>query len=94
MKHSMKGSSRAYRWNWRAAYAQAYALAATAYADLGAAGQLLPEQAFRIVKQSADKASELEPTVSGGPIAGARSLLDYTGGGEAAVQSGREARRW
>ena len=26
MKHSMKGSSRAYRWNWRAAYAQAYAL--------------------------------------------------------------------
>ncbi len=50
-------------------YAQAYAMAAGAYAYLGATGQMIPEKAFKIVEDYAGKALELDNTVAEGHIA-------------------------
>jgi adenylate cyclase len=74
-------------------YAQAYAMAATSYADLGAAGQMLPDEAFRIVKQYADKAIELDKTVADGHIALASYELYYRWNWEEAYRSLQEALR-
>jgi TolB-like protein/class 3 adenylate cyclase/Tfp pilus assembly protein PilF len=50
-------------------YAQAYAMAAGAYANLGATGQMLPDKAFQIVGKYADKALQLDEQVAEGHIA-------------------------
>jgi adenylate cyclase len=58
-------------------YAQAYAMAAGAYSNLGATGQMLPQKAFEIVSRYADKALELDNTVAEGHIAKAGLYLFY-----------------
>ena len=58
-------------------YAQAYAMAASAYAYLGATGQILPNKAFSIVHLYADKALELDSSVAESHIAKASALLFY-----------------
>ena len=50
-------------------YAQAYAMAAGAYSNLGGTGQMLPEKAFKIAKDYADKALELDDNIAEGHIA-------------------------
>lgn len=58
-------------------YAQAYALAAGAYSNLGATGQMLPEKAFQIAKGYADKALELDDSIAEGYIAIGSYYLFY-----------------
>lgn len=58
-------------------YAQAYAMAAGAYSNLGATGQMLPQKAFEIVSRYADKALELDNMVAEGHIAKAGLYLFY-----------------
>ena len=58
-------------------YAQAYAMAAGAYSQLGSSGQMLPHKAFEIVHRYADKALELDNTVAEGHVAKASAYLLY-----------------
>jgi TolB-like protein/class 3 adenylate cyclase/Tfp pilus assembly protein PilF len=58
-------------------YALPYALAATAYSRLGATGQMLPVDAFRIVHDYADKAVELDDSIAESHIAKAGIYLLY-----------------
>jgi adenylate cyclase len=58
-------------------YAQAYAMAAGAYSNLGATGQMLPQQAFEIVRRYADKALALDSLIAEGHIAKASLYLFY-----------------
>jgi TolB-like protein/class 3 adenylate cyclase/tetratricopeptide (TPR) repeat protein len=58
-------------------YAQAYALAANAYAYLGASGQMIPDRAFALVHQYADKALAFDEHVAEGHIAKASACLLY-----------------
>ncbi len=59
------------------AYAQAYAMSAVAYSDLGSSGQMLPHKAFEIVHRYADKALQLDSTIAESHIAKARAYLLY-----------------
>jgi adenylate cyclase len=74
-------------------YAQAYAMAATAYADLGSAGQMIPDEAFDIVRQYAEKAISLDKTVAEGHIAMASYHLYYKWDWDEAYKSIQEALR-
>jgi TolB-like protein/Flp pilus assembly protein TadD len=58
-------------------YAQAYAMAATVYSQLGATGQMLPHKAFAIVHQYADHALKLDNSVAEGHTAKACAYLLY-----------------
>ena len=58
-------------------YAQAYAMSAAAYSQLGSSGQMLPDKAFEIVHRNADKALELDSTVAEGHVAKASAYLLY-----------------
>jgi TolB-like protein len=58
-------------------YAQAYAMAAGAYSYLGSTGQMLPHDAFAIVRRYADIALDLDATVAEGYIAKAGLYLFY-----------------
>ena len=58
-------------------YAHAYAMAAAAYAYLGATGQILPKKAFSIVHMYADKALELDSSVAESHIAKASAYLFF-----------------
>jgi tetratricopeptide (TPR) repeat protein len=58
-------------------YALAYALAARAYSRLGATGQMLPVDAFRIVHEYADKAVQLDDSIAESHIAKAGIYLLY-----------------
>ena len=58
-------------------YAQAYAMAATVYSQLGATGQLLPHKAFAVVHQYADQALKLDNSVAEGHMAKACAYLLY-----------------
>ncbi len=58
-------------------YAQAYAMTAAAYSYLGATGQVLPDRAFQIVNQFADKALSLNDSISEGHAAKASVYLFY-----------------
>jgi adenylate cyclase len=58
-------------------YAQAYAMAASAYSLLGARGQMLPDQAFQIVRRYADKALELDNNIAESYIAKANMYFLY-----------------
>jgi adenylate cyclase len=58
-------------------YAQAYAMAAAAYSQLGSSGQMLPHKAFEIVHRYADKAIDLDNTVAEGYVAKASAYLLY-----------------
>jgi len=59
------------------AYAQAYAMAASAYAYLGSSGQMLPDNAFDTVKRYSAKALELDSSIADGYIAKANASLFY-----------------
>ncbi len=74
-------------------YAQAYAMAATAYSDLGSAGQMIPEKAFEIVKRYADKAIELDSSLAEGYIARASYYMYYERDWDEAYRSITEAIR-
>jgi adenylate cyclase len=58
-------------------YAQAYAMTASAYSFLGATGQVLPNRAFQIVNQYADKALSLDDTIAEGHAAKGSVYLFY-----------------
>jgi TolB-like protein/Flp pilus assembly protein TadD len=58
-------------------YAQAYAMAASAYSMMGARGQMLPDKAFQVVHRYADKALELDDTIAESHIAKANAYLLY-----------------
>ncbi|MBK8983587.1 MAG: tetratricopeptide repeat protein [Ignavibacteria bacterium] len=59
------------------AYAQAYAMAAQAYAFLGATGQMQPGEAFDIVHKYSDKAILLDSSLSAGYTAKGSAYLLY-----------------
>jgi len=58
-------------------YAQAYAMVAQTYSQLGMQGQMIPHTAFEIAHQYADKALELDDTIAEGHIAKAMPYLLY-----------------
>ena len=58
-------------------YAQAYAMSAMAYSQLGSMGQILPQKAFEIVHRFADKALELDSSLAEGYIAKGNAYLFY-----------------
>lgn len=58
-------------------YAQAYAMAAIAYSNLGATGQLRPAKAFGLANQYSDKALQMDNTIAESHIAKARIYLFY-----------------
>jgi len=58
-------------------YAHAYAMAATAYAFLGATGQMQPNQAFEVVHKYSDKALQLDSSLSAGYAAKGAAYLLY-----------------
>jgi tetratricopeptide (TPR) repeat protein len=58
-------------------YAQAYAMIAIAYSNLGATGQLKPEKAFDFANQYSDKALKIDDTVAESHVAKARVYLFY-----------------
>jgi TolB-like protein/class 3 adenylate cyclase/Flp pilus assembly protein TadD len=58
-------------------YAQAYAMAAAGYAFLGATGQMLPKEAFKIVHQYSDKALQLDSSLAAGYAAKGAAYLLY-----------------
>jgi adenylate cyclase len=58
-------------------YAQAYAMCAGAYAQLGSMGQMLPDKAFAIAHQYADKSLELDDSIADGYIAKAAAHILY-----------------
>jgi TolB-like protein len=58
-------------------YAQAYAMAAGAYSYLGSSGQMLPQKAFEIVREYADRALTIDETIAEGHIAKASLYLFY-----------------
>jgi adenylate cyclase len=58
-------------------YAQAYAMVAMAYSTLGSMGQMIPHTAFEIAHQYADKALQLDDTVSEALIAKAMPCILY-----------------
>jgi len=67
-------------------YAQAYAMAAIAYSNLGATGQLKPAKAFGLASQYADKALQLDASIAESHIAKARIYLFYERKWEAAYE--------
>jgi adenylate cyclase len=72
-------------------YAQAYAMTASAYSFLGATGQVLPNRAFQIVSQYADKALSLDDTIAEGHAAKGSIYLFYEWKWDEAYQSLRKA---
>ena len=67
-------------------YAQAYAMAAIAYSNLGATGQLKPAKAFSLANQYSDKALQMDNTIAESHIAKARIYLFYEKKWEAAYE--------
>lgn len=63
--------------NLEPTYAQAYAMTAAAYSYLGSNGQVLPEKAFKIVHQYADKALQLDSSIAESHTAKASAYLYY-----------------
>ena len=72
-------------------YAQAYAMMAIAYSNLGATGQLKPEKAFGFANQYGDKALKIDPTIAESHIAKARVYLFYEIKWQAAYDSLQKA---
>jgi adenylate cyclase len=72
-------------------YAQAYAMTAAAYSYLGATGQVLPDRAFQIVNQFADKALSLNDSISEGHAAKGSVYLFYDWKWDDAYQSLKKA---
>lgn len=60
-----------------AGYANAYAMAALAYAFLGATGQIQPKEAFEVVHRYSDKAIKLDSSLAAGYVAKGSAYLLY-----------------
>lgn len=73
-------------------YAQAWAMTASCYSYLGATGQMLPENAFSIVHQNADKALELDDNIAESHLAKATAYLFYDWKWDQAFQSLQKAK--
>lgn len=58
-------------------YAQALAMAAGSYSQLGSSGQMMPDKAFEIVHRYSDKALQLDENVAEGHIAKASAYMLY-----------------
>ncbi|MGB3007290.1 MAG: tetratricopeptide repeat protein [Chitinophagaceae bacterium] len=58
-------------------YANAYAMAATGYASLGATGQMLPDKAFEVVHRYSDKAIQLDSSQAAAYSAKGAAFLLY-----------------
>lgn len=58
-------------------YANAYAMAAEAYASLGLTGQIHPDEAFKAVHKFADKSIELDSSCTAGLVAKGWAYLIY-----------------
>lgn len=74
-------------------YAEAYAMVAGGYAYLGATGQMIPTEAFAIVKKYADKALELDNSIAEAHIAKATLQLYFEWKLDDALKSLQEAIR-
>lgn len=74
-------------------YAQAYAMIAAAYSNLGSSGQMLPHAAFDIVHRYADRALALDDTIAEGHAAKGSAYLLYEWKWEAAYRELQEALR-
>jgi len=74
-------------------YAQAYAQSAAAYSFLGATGQMLPEKAFEIVHNYADKALSIDSSIAESHIAKASAFLFYDWNWEGAYKALQKAIR-
>ncbi|MEO6611445.1 MAG: adenylate/guanylate cyclase domain-containing protein [Chitinophagaceae bacterium] len=72
-------------------YAQPYSMAAAAYSYLGSSGQMIPDEAFGIVKKYAEKALELDPQLADGHIAKAAYYLLYEWNWSLAFESLQQA---
>jgi len=72
-------------------YAQAYAMMAIAYSNLGATGQLKPEKAFGFANQYSDKALNIDDTIAESHIAKARVYLFYEKKWQAAYEALQKA---
>lgn len=72
-------------------YAQAYAMAAAAYSQLGSSGQMLPHNAFGIVHRYADRAIASDNTVAEGYVAKASAYLLYDWNWQAAYDALQKA---
>lgn len=73
------------------AYAQAYAMIAIAYSNLGATGQLKPDKAFGFANQYSDKALKLDDSIAESHIAKAKVHLFYEKKWQAAYDSLQKA---
>ena len=58
-------------------YANAYAMAASAYAFLGATGEIEPKEAFEVVHRYSDKALQLDSSLAVGYVAKGSAYLFY-----------------
>lgn len=72
-------------------YAQAYAMMAIAYSNLGATGQLKPDKAFGFANQYSDKALKVDDSIAESHIAKARVHLFYEKKWQAAYDSLQKA---
>ena len=72
-------------------YAQAYAMMAIAYSNLGATGQLKPDKAFGFANQYSDQALKIDSTIAESHIAKARVYLFYENKWEAAYNALQKA---
>ncbi|HET9434969.1 MAG TPA: tetratricopeptide repeat protein, partial [Chitinophagaceae bacterium] len=72
-------------------YAQAYAMMAIAYSNLGATGQLKPQKAFGFASEYSDKALKIDSTIAESHIAKARVYLFYEKKWQGAYESLQKA---
>lgn len=72
-------------------YAQPYALAAGSYANLGSTGQMIPEKAFAIAREYAEKSLALNPDLADGYLALASVYLFFDWNWDEAYRSLQKA---
>lgn len=74
-------------------YALAHAMMALAYSALGSSGNMLPQPAFLLVKQHADRAIALDPNIPEGHVAKASYFLLYDWKWQEGYEALKEAKR-
>lgn len=74
-------------------YALAHAMMALAYSALGSSGNMLPQEAFRVVAQHADRAIALDPNIPEGHVAKASFFLLYDWKWQEGYSALKEAKR-
>ncbi|MEJ1241953.1 adenylate/guanylate cyclase domain-containing protein [Chryseolinea sp. T2] len=74
-------------------YALAHAMIALTYSALGSSGNMVPEDAFKLVKQHADRAIELDDKIPEGYVAKASAFLMYEWKWKEGYEALKEAKR-